>query len=644
MSQSFILGSISASRAKENTGPVALPSSESFRYWAIRVETTSSLATSTYTVGFDTVSFFDEGGKNVVPLAANAVDCTPVSASTGPGNSIEGVNGEFAATFSNGTFPRIIYDFQTGRKLSSFSIQARTGNLTQFPRRFKLQGSNDGTNWTTVLHVENAVDVRSNLEVRTYPLFGRIWSAEFANAATGSLAKITLAELQFRDVVGVARVPSGGHGWADASSDSSQGGQQAFANDGVNSWWEAGKSSGYAYGPRLSYWYPQKFDVIELWIQARSTDTANAPQTARVSYSDDGGTTWVSVGEIHAMDAWVAGSSRAFALPPKSTFLTQLALTNPGAEAAIGAEWAQRLGSAPSRGADVTPRTGTQHFVASANTPNVWWSQEIDIASTHHALIDGGQVMAVASAWLQGFSGDSDSGHLHLEARDASGNWLASNLSTHCDPIAWTLSDVRLVLPPATRKLRIGIRAIRVTGTQNSFYIDDFALSLRQLDKAHTYLGTIRPVGVSEVTAVSPLTFRTGDSADRWLLGELFASSSSTLEWYKSFPIPSSMNNAIDANTARLLAYAFVAQHGDFGEDVGSLYFEWRNQNDALIGSRVLERSNTTREPNIGRSLNARITVPPLSRSLRVGVAATRAGGLNTDYLAQHVSLFLDTA
>jgi hypothetical protein len=152
-------------------------------------------------------------------------------------------------------------------------------------------------------------------------------------------------------------------------------------------------------------------------------------------------------------------------------------LLNPGAETGDLTGWISAEGSfrAAQEVANSTPppHQGGWMFAA-GNTATSRLLQSVDV-SAFAADIDAGLLFAHFSGWVRDWAID-DLGYLVVEALDADGAVLASQSTAGFDGAVWTLREVELALPPATRTLVVELRGERVAGLDNDAYFDDLDL------------------------------------------------------------------------------------------------------------------------------------------------------------------------
>lgn len=161
------------------------------------------------------------------------------------------------------------------------------------------------------------------------------------------------------------------------------------------------------------------------------------------------------------------------------TTLYPLPIVNPGAETGDSSGWYEIVGG----GLTVSgyAHTGSYSFIAGTSTLN-WYAQDIAIDSGQWAAIDTGEMTLGGEVWLSTWSGDTDYGYYGIAAFDAAGNWLGERFTRAFVGDSYELERAAFHLPVGTRSVRVGVRAYRVSGTDNNnTYADDFAGGLFDL-------------------------------------------------------------------------------------------------------------------------------------------------------------------
>lgn len=126
---------------------------------------------------------------------------------------------------------------------------------------------------------------------------------------------VSLAELQFRENLGVSETAMGGVASASSVYGPSTGPEKAFNGTGgnyTNIWAADGPAPQW-----IAYEFPYLRDVVEVAIQSRSDgDTfGQTPSAFSVQYYDESTSTWVTAWSVSGSTGWTASSWRYFAKP-----------------------------------------------------------------------------------------------------------------------------------------------------------------------------------------------------------------------------------------------------------------------------------------------------------------------------------------
>jgi hypothetical protein len=311
-----------------------------------------------------------------------------------------------------------------------------------------------------------------------------------------------------------------------------------------------------------------------------------------------------------------------------ATYPLALTLTNPGAETGDATGWSSLFGSGPKISSG-SARTGTYRFVGSADQEEAMWGQTITVPAAVETDIDNGRIEMLAEVYLNSFSSDTDSVCLIVDCFTSGDVYLGAVWNDLKNLDSWTLETISMWVPPTTRKIRIGARSLRITGTEASGWLDDFAITLSNRQAGYSHVNCFAndgstTTGVTNVTNTAVTTGITyGETGIRWVNGV-----DNTGDSYFGYTIPAADEGLVDAGRT---SCRFHGSRASFNEatnnDQGRSYIEFRNSGGTLIGSRInSDVSDISAIHNI-ESLFMEEDVPALTRSIRFGMSGTRVSG-----------------
>jgi hypothetical protein len=215
------------------------------------------------------------------------------------------------------------YRFPIRQRIVEFALKADTSYLTQVPKRFWLEWSDDGVNWRTAVGAVNEVGW-SNLQTRTFTkpelvdgaaeTWGLRCLDKMSSGAFGSADYVEIQELEFRDASGVDLTDAGGGTAIESSHNSSYVAASAFDNN-PGTRWQAG-ANGKQY---VGYAFPSAVAPTMLTMRAQNTSEYNlAPLNFDVLISHDG-EVFGAVLAVPTLPAWTQNLQRAFDLAGDGT-------------------------------------------------------------------------------------------------------------------------------------------------------------------------------------------------------------------------------------------------------------------------------------------------------------------------------------
>jgi len=208
------------------------------------------------------------------------------------------------------------YRFPLRQAIVEFALKADTSYLTQVPKRFWLEWSDDGVNWRSAIGAINETGW-SNLQTRTYTKPSLVdgaaetWAVrcldKMSSGAFGSADYVEIQELEFRDGSGIDLTDAGSGTAIESSHNSSYAGANAFDNN-PGTRWQAG-ANGKQY---VGYTFPSAAAPAVLTMRAQNTSEYNlAPLNFDVLISHDG-EVFGAVLAVPTLPAWTQNLQRAF--------------------------------------------------------------------------------------------------------------------------------------------------------------------------------------------------------------------------------------------------------------------------------------------------------------------------------------------
>lgn len=315
-----------------------------------------------------------------------------------------------------------------------------------------------------------------------------------------------------------------------------------------------------------------------------------------------------------------------------------LTLPNPGAELPdVTTGFKDYLGSGRSR--TTTPGSGTPYagsygFIASTAT-YCEWVQYVAIPSDHWSDVDAGLVDADFSAFLKGYGSDADAGELvaWVYSDEVATVPMFVQGGTQVDPTNWTQQTITLRLPIGARSLGVGIRGKRYSGSELSFYQDDFSIILRKSGTRSRQAIRLANADMVETNVTSTAGTLSSQTLGTWThFKSIYAVGSETMAYYKDAILAAEQLAAVDTGNA---AYEFLTSTVEStadSADAGRSYIEFRDGSDNVIGARIYDQAAEAHPVDCGAGYTLRGSVPIGARKVRWGVEATRHIGSNCDY------------
>lgn len=280
---------------------------------------------------------------------------------------------------------RLQFAFATNREVVEYTVAARNdGFLTDTPKNWTFEYSDNGTSWSTAHTVTNATGWSLG-EVRTYSFTTvgehRYWRIN-VSANNGSAGNVAIAEMELR-------ASSGGADLTTPYPTLTSGDESSFpfinALDNNTStfhqWLGATlpKYAGVDFGSATK-------DIVQISITAHMSYSDRCPKDFSIQWSDDG-STWTTAWSVTGQTGWTSGQTRVF------TGRYTLAATS-GSFAFTGN--AATLSYAPA-GATYTLATASGSFALTGNTSSLAAGRTLVSAAANYALT--GQAASVAHGY-----------------------------------------------------------------------------------------------------------------------------------------------------------------------------------------------------------------------------------------------------
>lgn len=205
------------------------------------------------------------------------------------------------------------FAFATNREVVEYTVAARNdGFLTDTPKNWTFEYSDNGTSWSTAHTVTNATGWSLG-EVRTYSFTTvgehRYWRIN-VSANNGSAGNVAIAEMELR-------ASSGGADLTTPYPTLTSGDESSFPfinalDNNTSTFHQWSGSSLPKYGG-VDFQAETK-DIVEIAITADSTYYARCPKDFNIQWSDDG-SAWTTAWSVTGQTGWTSGQTRVFTSP-----------------------------------------------------------------------------------------------------------------------------------------------------------------------------------------------------------------------------------------------------------------------------------------------------------------------------------------
>ena len=149
------------------------------------------------------------------------------------------------------------------------------------------------------------------------------------------------------------------------------------------------------------------------------------------------------------------------------------------------AVWTQENGSKFTAANETTqskgfpkPDGGGSHYFYAGPGDNPSLRQDIDLPANQAAKIDAG-LAKVRVNWSQNSAEGKDKGYVSVQFLNASGATMGNQQnSKRTAPTSWTKREGTATIPAGARKVRLRLKAERVSGTNANTYFDHVSMTL----------------------------------------------------------------------------------------------------------------------------------------------------------------------
>lgn len=282
----------------------------SYRYWRVKATATTGSFVGCAEIEFRTSYAGPQAAVGGTALADSSFSGLPAS------NAFDGSAANWACN-GTGTASYIGYDFGSPVDIREMAWTNRSSAPTQNWTSATVDGSTDGTTWTTVATL-TAASWTFGGQTQTFTVQGsgpsapgaglgshRYWRVRGTTLDSASLGFWAAEELTWRTAIGGAQVATGGtalssdHFTTFVASNAYDGTTAKWASAGIGSWsW-----IGYDFGANRR--------ICEIALKSRSDTDFHQAITAGTVDSSDDGVTWFPAVAI-TPSAWSQGQTQTF--------------------------------------------------------------------------------------------------------------------------------------------------------------------------------------------------------------------------------------------------------------------------------------------------------------------------------------------
>lgn len=304
-------------------------------------------------------------------------------------------------------------------------------------------------------------------------------------------------------------------------------------------------------------------------------------------------------------------------------------IVNPGAETNSTTGWTNLSGALFAIQSGVGAfNSGAHGMTMAASTASVWWGQTVALPSGMNTDIDTGTLEIEWSGYFQGFT-DADMAQFMMDFYDGSSVYIGSASSPEIDTANMKKMQVRSFLPKNTRNVRVSVRGRRVTGTENSTYMDDFQLRIFKPGKVAN-LVTLFSMEAGSATGWTADTGSLGTSTARFGETVLSGGSNASTTAHRDISL-SSLSTEIAAGKVTCHMIGQLSNVND--DDTMNFSLQYLDGSNVAIGS-ALKFTLTSTGFNPGLAVvpvHLVRAAPTNAASLRVGLEYSRVDGTVLD-------------
>lgn len=294
------------------------------RYWRVNVSAAD---------GGSNIAIFElhmRDGRNGPNLCTNSANASASSNVTNhdPSNGFDGHWDEggfiFAWAGTTNANEWLAYDFGAGNEkaIVAVDIWARpeTAFLTQSPKDFTVQYSDNASTWTTAWSVTGQTAWRTRehrkfvdpsyagADVTGTHAYWRIMITENHGAA----GNCGIGEIEFRAAVGVSQGSTGGTPLASSELGGTWSAAKAFAGDAGTTFWVGSAGPGGNIAQWIQYAHSSARSVAQLQLTSRNDAfQTECPKYFQLLWSDNG-SNWTNAADFNRTSVWTANLSLTF--------------------------------------------------------------------------------------------------------------------------------------------------------------------------------------------------------------------------------------------------------------------------------------------------------------------------------------------
>lgn len=318
-------------------------------------------------------------------------------------------------------------------------------------------------------------------------------------------------------------------------------------------------------------------------------------------------------------------------------------LVNPGAETGDNSGWVQISGGLGLNQATTDVHSGARRW-AVGNVAAPHWGQAMQIPADYLADVDAGLAVVKGAVWAKGFSSDVDRASLILDCFDGGGINIGTRRVGQFDPTNWREQVVRMPVPVGARSIRISVLGFRVSGTENSLYLDDFSMDLETQPLVifpHVFPAYNADFdegwyGGWDIVTGTPTVLAGGYNGG---LNHIRAGVVAFTQLKKDCILDPWYHAEIDTGQVNAVYSGWQITY-DLDEDHGALYYECLDAANAILST----ATGPSEQYDIWTRMALAFPIPAGTRTIRIGQKNTRLAGTNNDVQWDQFELLLTKA